>query len=161
MRLVWQTCCAGVLVGSVAVSAIAQPSPTALTWSEIRDRFRATNPTLQAGRIGIDEAKAAEITAFLRPNPQWSLTLDQVGDTEEGNAFSSSNLFTTFSYLHEREHKRELRRDSAEEATTIATSAQSDLERNLVFTLRAAFIQVLQAKEFRRLARDNLTNYDR
>jgi len=144
----------------VAAKAVAQTPLTALTWSEIRDRFRATNPTLQAGVIGIDESKAAEITAYLRPNPQWSLTLDQVGNTEEGNLFSASNLYTTFSYLHERQQKRELRRDSAERATGIATSAQADLERNLMFTLRSAFVQVLQAKAFRTLAQDNLTSYD-
>ncbi len=140
--------------------AAAQTSPTALTWSDIRDRFRATNPTLQAGQIGIDESKAAEITAFLRPNPQWSLTLDQVGHTEEGNLFSASNLTTAVSYLHERQEKRELRRDSAQGATAIAASAQADLERTLMFTLRTAFVQVLQAKAFRTLAGDNLTNYD-
>jgi cobalt-zinc-cadmium efflux system outer membrane protein len=159
MRLVWRSDIGCVLVCSVAVTVAAQ-APQTLTWSDIRDRFRATNPTLQAGQIGIDESKAVEITAYLRPNPQWSLTLDQLGNTDEGNIFSASNLFTAFSYLHERQQKRELRRDSAEHATTIATSAQADLERNLMFTLRSAFVQVLQAKAFRTLAQDNLTNYD-
>jgi cobalt-zinc-cadmium efflux system outer membrane protein len=69
-------------------------------------------------------------------------------------------VLSTFSYLHERQNKRELRRDSAEGATAIATSTQADLERNLIFTLRAAFVQVLQAKAFHTLAQDNLTNYD-
>lgn len=159
MRLVWRSGFGCVLVCGVATAAAAQGAHT-LTWSEVRDVFRATNPTLRAGQIGIDESRAAEITAFLRPNPQWSLTLDQVGHSDEGNAFSSANLLTGFSYLHERRQKRELRRDSAEGATAIATSAQADLERNLMFTLRSAFVQVLQAKAFRELARDNLTNYD-
>ena len=159
MRLVWRSGFGCVLVCSAAVAAAAQGVQT-LTWSEIRDRFRATNPTLQAGQIGIDESRAAEITAYLRPNPQWSLTLDQVGHTDEGNVLSAANLLTAFSYLHERQQKRELRRDSAEGATAIATSTQADLERNLMFTLRSAFVQVLQAKAFRTLARDNLTSYD-
>jgi len=161
MRLVRRTCFGCVLVGVTAARVFAQTPQTALTWSEIRDRFRATNPTLQAGQIGIEESKAAEITAFLRPNPQWSLTLDQVGHTEEGNLFSASNVYTAFTYLHERQHKRELRHDSAQGATTVATSTQADLERNLLFTLHAAFIQVLQAKAFRTLAQDNLASYDR
>jgi outer membrane protein, heavy metal efflux system len=160
MRLVWRSCIGCVLASCVAAKAVAQTPQTPLTWSEVRDRFRATNPTLQAGQIGVDESRAAEITAFLRPNPQWSLTLDQVGNTEEGNIFSASNLLTAVSYLHERGQKRELRRDSAERATGIAMSAQADLERNLMFTLRLAFVQVLQAKAFRTLAQDNLTNYD-
>jgi len=160
MRLVWRSYIGCVLVSGVASTAAAQAPQTPLTWPAIRDRFRATNPTLQAGQIGIDESKAAEITAYLRPNPLWSLTLDQVGNTEEGNIFSASNLTTAFSYLHERRQKRELRRDSAEHATAIAASTQADVERNLMFTLRSAFVQVLQAKTFRTLAQDNLGNYD-
>jgi outer membrane protein, heavy metal efflux system len=159
MRLVWRRYIGCVFVGTATLVAVAQ-TPQTLTWSEVRDRFRATNPTLQAGQIGIDESKAAEMTAFLRPNPQWSLALDQVGNTQEGNLFSASNLVTGVSYLHERQQKRELRRDSAEHTTAIATSTQADLERNLMFTLRSAFVQVLQAKAFRTIARDNLTNYD-
>ncbi len=115
---------------------------------------------MQAGQIGIDESKAAEITAFLRPNPQWSLTLDQVGNTDEGNLSPRRTWSPPCSYLHERQQKRELRRDSAQGATAIATSAQADLERTLMFTLRSAFVQVLQAKAFRTLAQDNLANYD-
>jgi cobalt-zinc-cadmium efflux system outer membrane protein len=157
MRLGWRSYIGLVLVSSIASAAAAQ---TALSWSEVRDRFRTTNPTLQAAQIGIDESRAAEISAYLRPNPQWSLTLDQVGNTQEGNLFSASNLLTAFSYLHERQNKRELRRDSAQGATAIASSTQLDLERNLLFTLRTAFVQVLQAKAFRTLAQDNLNSYD-
>ena len=72
MRLVWRSCIGCVLCGCVAADGAAQ---TALTWSEVRARFRATNPTLQAGQIGIDQLKASEITAYLRPNPQLSTTL--------------------------------------------------------------------------------------
>src|ERR1700750_1618516 len=147
MRLVRRSAFGCVLVCGVAVGAAAQ-TPRTMTWSDIRDRFRTTNPTLQAGQIGIDESRAAEMTAYLRPNPQWSLTLDQVGNTQEGNLFSASNLVTAFSYLHERGQKRELRRDSAQGATAMASSGQADLDRNLIFTLRAAFVQVLQAKAF-------------
>src|SRR5580704_9374529 len=108
MRLVWRGYIVCVLASCVAVRAAAQAPQGSLTWSEIRDRFQATNPTLRAGQIGIDESKAAEMTAYLRPNPQWSLTLDQVGNTEAGNIFSASNVYTAFSYLHERQQKREL-----------------------------------------------------
>ena len=157
MRLGRRSSIVCVLVLCSAASVAAQAP---LTWPEIRDRFRATNPTLQAGQIGIDESKAAETTAYLRPNPQLSATLDQIGNTEAGNAFSASNLLTAVSFLHEREHQRELRRTSAEGATAIASSAQADLDRNLVFALRTAFVQLLQAGAFRSLARDNLANYD-
>ncbi len=158
MRLSWRVCVACAALVSVAAEGFAQPAP--LTWADVRDRFHATNPTVQAGRIGIDESKADEVTAFLRPNPLWSLTFDQIGDTGSGNAFSASTLTTNVSYLHERQGKRELRRDSARGATSVAESSQLDLERTLVFNLRAAFVQLLQAKAFRTLAQDNLTSYD-
>ena len=165
MRLVRRIAVVCVLVTNVAVCAAAQPPQTSLTWLEIRDRFRATNPSIQAGQIGIEESKATEITAFLRPNPQCGMTVDQIGNTvstpdNPTTIFSASNVVGNCSYLYEREHKRELRRDSARGSTAIATSAQADLERNLLFTLRAAFVQVLQAKAFRTLAQENRTNYD-
>jgi outer membrane protein, heavy metal efflux system len=157
MRLVWRVCIGCVFMGCLTANGAAQ---TPLTWPEIRARFEAKNPTLQAGQIGIDESKAAEITAYLRPNPQLSLTADQIGHNQTGNPFDDLLTVATVSYLHEREHKRELRRDSAQGATTIATSTQADLERNLIFTLRGSFVQMLQAKAFRVLAQDNLMAYD-
>jgi cobalt-zinc-cadmium efflux system outer membrane protein len=133
---------------------------TPLTWSEIKARFHATNPTLQAEQIGIDESKAAEGTAFLRPNPQLSLTLDQVGHNVAGQPFADANPTTSVSYLHERDQKRELRKETAEGSTAIATSDQADMERTLLFALRSAFVQVLQSKAFRALAQANLESYD-
>ena len=63
------------LAGCVAQTAVAQ---TALTWVEVRAHFEANNPNLQAGVIGIDESKAEEVTAFLRPNPSLSLSADVI-----------------------------------------------------------------------------------
>jgi cobalt-zinc-cadmium efflux system outer membrane protein len=134
---------------------------TSLTWEQVRTRFETVNPTLRAGRISIDESRATEITAYLRPNPQAVVSVDQfplVGDATD----PSQNLITVgaFNYLYERQHKRELRRDSAKGATAIAESGQDDNVRNLLFSLRAAFVQTLQAKAFQTLAQQNLTNYD-
>jgi outer membrane protein, heavy metal efflux system len=155
-----RTAVTALIAVAAAMCPMAVSAQTVLSWTDVRARFATTNPTVQAGRIGLDESRAAEISAFLRPNPQWSVTLDQVGNTERGNVFSASTLGTTLSYLRERQHKRELRRDSAQSATAVALSTQADLERNLVFALRGAFVQVLQAKAFRALAQENLANYD-
>ena len=65
-----------------------------------------------------------------------------------------------FSYLHEREHKRELRLESQQKATAIAVSTHADLERTLLFGLRSAFVSTLQAKAVLQLAKDNLAYYD-
>ena len=162
MRVVWCAGMGSLLVSFVTAIASAQ---TSMTWPEVRDRFRATNPSLQAGEIGVDESKAVEITAFLRPNPQCAITYDQIGNTvtsdqHPGNIFSASTLGGNCNYLWERDHKRGFRLDSAQGATAIARSAQADLERGLLFTLRTAFVQVLQAKAFLALAQQNLTTYD-
>lgn len=74
---------------------------------------------------------------------------------------AQSYLYWNFSYLHERQHKRELRLASAKGATSIASSAQADLERNLMFNLRDAFVRVLQAKAIVALTKDSLDYYDK
>ena len=61
--------------GCLAPNAFAQQ---ALTWQEVRERFVATNPLLQAARIGIDESRAQEVTAYLRPNPFFTASVDQI-----------------------------------------------------------------------------------
>jgi len=141
------------------------------TWSEIREKFEATNPTLIASRMGIDESRAAEITAYLRPNPDFSTGADQITLFNTSPSLASSAqvyrplgyYFPSFSvsYLHERDHKRELRLDSARKSTDIAASTFSDQERGLLFNLRNAFVQTLQAKAVRQNARENLDYWDR
>src|SRR5258708_21349141 len=134
-----------------------------LTWQEVRDKFEAANPTLRAGQIGIDESKAQQITAFLRPNPNFTLSTDgtQIAPYKGVWQPLTGTLFsTTFAYLHERQHKRELRLKSAQKSTGIPVSGQADLERTLVFTLRMAFVQTLQEKAILELRKENLTYYD-
>jgi cobalt-zinc-cadmium efflux system outer membrane protein len=148
------------LIVGLAGTAFAQKP---LTWQEVRDKFEAANPTLRAGQIGIDESKAQQITAYLRPNPNFSLLTDgtQVAPFQgTWRPLSGTLLSPNFSYLHERRHKRELRLESAQKATGIATSTQADLERTLVFTLRTAFVQTLQQKAILQLAKENLSYYD-
>jgi cobalt-zinc-cadmium efflux system outer membrane protein len=139
-------------------------TPRALTWQETQERFRANNPTLLAGQVTIDESRADEITAYLRPNPDFTLTTDgtQISPSQGVWRPFAGTLFTPcLSYLHERQHKRELRLASADKATAIAISAQSDLERTLIFNLRDAFVRVLQAKAVLQVAKQNLDHYDK
>jgi cobalt-zinc-cadmium efflux system outer membrane protein len=150
-------------VAAVLTTASAH-GQNALTWQQVRDKFEAANPTLRAGEIGIDESRAEEISAYLRPNPTVTVLADQIDPFNGGPAhgpFAYLLSSATVAYLHEREHKRELRLQSAQEATTIAVSGQSDLERTLLFNLRQAFVQVLQGKAVLALAKENLAYYDR
>jgi outer membrane protein, heavy metal efflux system len=145
-----------------AGNAVAQ-TPAPLTWEQVRQRFEQNNPTLQAGALGVRQSKAEEITAYLRPNPDLTLTAD--GTQIAPNHGVWEPLAGTFevasaSYLHERDHKRELRLESAQEGTGIATSGQADLERTLLFNLRSAFVGTLEAKAVLQLAKDNLAYWD-
>jgi outer membrane protein, heavy metal efflux system len=156
----WRTRFAILAVGFVASSAFAQ---TALTWEQIVARFKAGNPTLLAAQLDIDESRDAEITAYLRPNPDFSLSADgfQLAPNQ-GVWRPLSGIVETpgLSYLHERRHKRELRLEGAKISTQIASSTYEDQERNLLFNLRNAFVQVLQAKAVQENARQNLAYWD-
>jgi outer membrane protein, heavy metal efflux system len=158
MPRLWGRALAGFLLIVSAASA-----QTVLTWEQVRERFRANNPNLVAGRVGVEESKAQEITAYLRPNPQATATLDQIDPFTPGPYRPLGNTlpFLSGSYLHEREHKRELRRESVRGATAIASSALADQDRTLLFNLRSAFVSILHAKEIRQMAEDNLAHYDR
>jgi cobalt-zinc-cadmium efflux system outer membrane protein len=140
-----------------------------LTWEQVKTRFEANNPELKADSDSVDEMKAAEVTAFLRPNPQVGLSSDGIqvaphttpGLGTHWLPLTGAQLVPSISYLHEREHKRELRLQSAKEGTQIAGSQHADLERNLLFVLRTSFVQTLQAKAVLELATADLAYYDK
>ena len=161
LRVLRKGHCLGLLLNLLlAGSAFGQK---ALTWQEVRAKFEALNPTLRAGLIGVEESKASEITAFLRPNPDFTLSADGTQIAPNNGVWQpfKGTLFTpTLSYLHERRRKRELRLQSAEKASGIAVSSQADLNRTLLSSLRAAFIQILQEKAIVALAKENIAYYD-
>ena len=135
----------------------------ALTWDQVKARFEAANPALKADALGVDEMKAAEITAFLRPNPQATASTDATQIAPHDGAWQplkGTDLVASLSYLHEREHKRELRLERAKQGTAIAESQHEDLKRTLEFTLRAAFVNTLEAKAVLDLAKADLEYYD-
>ena len=141
----------------------AEAQNKSLTWEQVRERFETSNPTLLAGRLNVDESKAQEITAFLRPNPTFTVSADGTQIVPHKGVWQP--LTGTFespsiSYLHERQHKRELRLESAQKGTSIATSQQADLERTLLFNLRSAFVQTLQSKAVLDVSKANLEYYD-
>ena len=161
MARVWKRLGCGLAL--VVMLRSSAPAQRALTWQEVRAKFETANPTLRAGQIGIDESRAQEITANLRPNPNLTILMDQIDPFNGGpphGAFAYLLTSGTVSQLWERQHKRGLRLESAQKATAITTSGQADLERSLLFNLRGAFIQALQEKAVLALAKENLAYYD-
>jgi cobalt-zinc-cadmium efflux system outer membrane protein len=134
-----------------------------LNWDQVKAKFETVNPALKADADNVDEMRAEEITAFLRPNPQFTISVDGNQAAPHNGVwtpFKGTTEQPNFSYLHEREHKRELRLESAQEGTRITQSQHEDLERNMVFALRAAFVGTLQAKFILDLSKADLDYYD-
>jgi cobalt-zinc-cadmium efflux system outer membrane protein len=157
-----------VAVGAVWIASLTvahgQAVPQSMTWNQVKAQFEAVNPVLKSDQLGVDELKAEEITAFLRPNPEFTLSADgtQIAPHEGiWRPTSGTQVQPNFSYLHERDHKRELRLQSAKEGTQIGGSLHEDLERNMLFSLRSAFVQTLEAKAVLDLARADLEYYDK
>jgi outer membrane protein, heavy metal efflux system len=136
---------------------------TSLTWQQVRDRFEANNPKLLADKLNVEESRAQEITAYLRPNPDFTLSVDgtQIAPSKGvWQPFAGTFETPGINYLHERRHKRELRLESAKKGTLIAEFNHADLARTLLFDLRNAFVSTLQAKAVLQLAKANLDYYD-
>src|SRR4051794_18417819 len=98
----------------MATAALAQKT---LTWDQAKREFEASNPTLRAGQIGVLQSRADEITAHLRPNPDLTVSVDQFSPLSVPDIpyrpLADTEPFLAGSYLIERRHKRDLRRDSA------------------------------------------------
>ncbi len=146
------------------VAARTLPAQETYTWQELRDKFVAANPSLQAARIGIDESRAQEISAYLRPNPDFTQSTDGTQLLPYRGVyqpFTGTQFVSSISYLHERDRKRELRQESAQKATAVTASQYADQQRTLLFTLRGAFVQALQQKAILAVARESLAYYNR
>ena len=159
-----------ILLGTVSLRAQtpAQVPATALsqkwTWDQVKEHFELSNTTLMANKLNIDELKAEEITAHLRPNPDFTLSADgtQIAPSHGvWQPFAGTFVSPAVSQLFERRNKRNLRYQAAQQGTAIGAAQASDSERTLLFNLRNAFVGVLQAKAVLELAQNNLEYYDK
>jgi cobalt-zinc-cadmium efflux system outer membrane protein len=151
---------AAILLAAFPTLSVAQQ---ALSWDQVKARFEAANHTLKADALNVDEMRAEETTAFLRPNPQFTAATDATQIAPHNGVWkplAGTDFVPTLSYLHERDRKRELRLESAKVATQVAASQHEDLKRNLEFTLHTAFVDTLEAKAILELAKADLEYYD-
>lgn len=134
-----------VTVACSGAAAFAQQQ--SFSWKQIRDKFLTANPTLRAQALTIESSRASEITAGLRPNPQFQ------NDTTS----ATLGIYQEF----ETAGKRPARIASARLATSISRTDFADVRRTLVLNLRQAFVAALLAKSDFDFARDNLANYQK
>lgn len=140
------------------------PSPQVWSWDQVKEHFELNNTTLMASKLNIDELKAQEITAHLRPNPDLTVSADgtQIAPSHGvWQPFAGTFVSPGVSYLFERRNKRNLRFEAAKQGTAIGVAQESDSERTLLFNLRSAFVGILQAKAVLRLGQENLEYYDK
>lgn len=157
-------------IAMAALGSTLWAQPQNLTWDQVREHFQMNNPTLRAAQLSIDESRAQEITAYLRPNPDLTAGVDQInpfwtqpsptGGSDRYAPLAFAFPTASITYLHERQHKRELRRESQQQETSITTAQYADQERTLLYNLRTAFVTTLQQKAILNLARENLAYYN-
>jgi cobalt-zinc-cadmium efflux system outer membrane protein len=122
-----------------------------LTFDQAIDLALANSPALKAVRTQIDQNRAQEVTAALRPNPVLQ------GDAQflpifNPSLFSFDNFNQTqqydigLGYLFERGGKRQRRFQAARDQTEVTRSQVRDAERNLAFAVAQQFVTSLLAK---------------
>ncbi|MBZ5495785.1 MAG: TolC family protein [Acidobacteriia bacterium] len=155
--------------GEARCDQVSPPQGSAQTASRLtlEDATRLAlehNQSLRAQRLAIDQAKANEITAALKPNPVFTDL------NEDFQIFSPSNLtlqnlrtnqeFTSsVTYTIERGGKRLKRVQVAEDTTDVTIKAIADSERQLRFQVAQAFINVLLAKSNLAFAQEDLKDF--
>ena len=155
-----------------AVCARRPPPPGRSPWPPItrvtmNEAVRLTidrNQTLRAQRLTIDEARADETTAALKPNPGFSFGADgftpftprQINWDFLRNSVSYSS---SLSYTFERGGKRENRTTVAQDTTEVTRRNVLDTERQLRFQAEQAFVNALLAKSALGLAQQDLQNF--
>jgi cobalt-zinc-cadmium efflux system outer membrane protein len=148
-----------VMLAVFACPAFPQPAKLISKDDAIRIAL-AYNQSLRANRINIDQSKAQEVTASLKPNPTLSLLADAIPIFSPQTIRFNTQLYSTsLSYTVEKGGKREKRVEVAKDNTQVAAQTVTDNERTLKFQVAQAFINVLLAKSVLVLAKDDLANF--
>jgi outer membrane protein, heavy metal efflux system len=122
------------------------------------------NHALKAARTQIQQSRAEEITAAIRPNPVFTYD-DLFVPIFSPGQFTSSNInnVTEFdagvSYTFERGHKRQARMQAARDQTTVTRTQVRDSERSLTFSVAQQFVGVLLAKSNLQFAEQDLAGF--
>src|ERR1700722_1034460 len=120
----------------------------------------AYNQSLRANRFNVDQNKANEITASLKPNPTISVGADAIPIFSPQTIRFDTQIYSAgLSYTVEKGGKREKRVVVAKDNTLISAQNVTDNERTLKFQVVQAFINVLLAKSVLALAKDDLANF--
>ena len=152
------------LLGAGAARGQNQPPALRVDLDQAIQLALAHNHALRAARTQIQQSRAEEITASLRPNPVFTYD-DLFLPIFSPHSFNTSTLDNItefdagFSYTIERGHKRQARIRAARDQTAVTRSQVSDNERTLTFNVAQQFINVLLAKSNLDLAKQDLASF--
>jgi cobalt-zinc-cadmium efflux system outer membrane protein len=120
----------------------------------------AYNQGLRAQRLNVDQSKAGEITAGLKPNPTFSSLIDTIPIFSPQNIRISTQIYSeALSYTVERGGKREKRVAVAKDNTDVSEKTVDDNERQLRFQVVQAYINAVLAKSVLQFSKEDLANY--
>ena len=143
----------------------AQPPPAVhLSLDRAIELALQHNHSLLAARTTINQNRAQETTAFLRPNPDLSWDA-QFLPFFTPQVFSADYLKDNaqfdvgVGYLIERGKKRQRRLEAARDATAVTTATVSDNERTVTSNVAQQFVDALLAKANLELAHTDLDSF--
>lgn len=167
-RLRYSLITGGVLAALAALPLAAagqnQSVPAQIDLEQAVQLALAHNHALKAARTLIEQSKAGEVSAAIRPNPV--LTYDDLFVPITPGQWNTNtfNNVTEFdlgaSYTWERGQKRQRRMDAAKDATSMTESQVADSERALTFNVAQQFLAVLLAKADLQFARQDLKGFE-
>jgi cobalt-zinc-cadmium efflux system outer membrane protein len=156
------------LVLSLAVALVVRPAraaeeTTQVTLDEAVVLLRRQSPELLAGALKVRAAQGDVTTARLYPNPTLSFGAGNfpIGRTNPPGIGAGDTVNEQVGIGQELVlwGKRGERIAAAHGRVAAAGAERADLDRRLVFEVRARFVRTLVAGERLRLARENLTHY--
>ncbi len=148
-----------VALASAAMSS-AQDLPKLISMDDAVRIALAHNQTLRAQRLNVDQNRAEEITAGLKPNPTFSSLIDTIPLFSPQTIRLSTQIYSEgLSYTVERGGKREKRVAVAKDNTDVAAKTVADNERTLRFQVVQAYINVVLAKSVLQFSKEDLANY--
>jgi cobalt-zinc-cadmium efflux system outer membrane protein len=148
----------------VPPQAPPQPPPVSVTLDQAIAMAVQHNHALLAARTTIDQGRADEITANLRPNPAVAADTQFLPFFHPQNwtwdyLTNDAQVDVGLSYLFERGGKRPARLQAARAATAVTTAQVTDNERALTFQVASQFIAALLAQSTEDFANQNLASF--
>jgi len=138
----------------------AGTSPSVISMDDAVRIALAYNQSLRAQRLNVDQNRAEEITAALKPNPTFSTLVDTIPLFSPQTVRFNTQIYSqSLAYTYERGGKREKRLSVAKDNTDVTAKTVTDNERQLRFQVVQAFINVLLAKSVLQFAKDDLANF--